>query len=41
MKQICYPKWIDSTPVKSGLFKQTQIDARQKLKENGIPKKNF
>ena len=41
MKQICYPKWIDSTPVKSGLFKQTQIDARQKLKENGIPKKTF
>ena len=41
MKEICYPRWIDSIPVNSGLFSQTQILAREQLKTNGIPKKSF
>ena len=41
MKEICYPTWIDSIPVNSGLFSQTQILAREQLKTNGIPKKSF
>ncbi len=40
MTEICYPKWIDSIPVSSGLLRQNQILAREQLKKNGIPKKS-